>query len=126
MSETKLKPCPFCGGEIKGGVRLTGYMKMNIQYIQCDTCGAKMESKYSTDNLSQTNLKVIMEELINNWNTRKPMDNIVAELEKALENLEYNKKLFADSRTEYGERICENQIIAFKMAIDIVRKGGVE
>ena len=65
-----IKPCPFCGGEIKGGVRLTGYMMMNRQYIQCDACGAKMETKYNIDGLSQTQLKAITEDLIKRWNDR--------------------------------------------------------
>ena len=80
--QNKLLPCPCCGSEIKGGVRLTGYMMMNKTYIECDACGLKMESKYSIDeSMSQTHLKAIGEDLINKWNTRKPMERIVAELE---------------------------------------------
>ncbi len=66
----ELKKCPFCGSEIKGGVRLTGYMMMSRQYIKCDACGAKMETEYGIDGLSQTHLKAITEDLIKRWNTR--------------------------------------------------------
>ena len=78
----ELKRCPFCGGEIKGGVRLTGYMMMNRQYIKCDACGLKMESSCDIDGLSQTHVKAIAEDLIRRWNTRKPMERIVDRLEK--------------------------------------------
>lgn len=78
----QLAKCPLCGEEIKGGVRLTGYIMMNRQYIKCDACGLKMESSYDIDGLSQTHLKAITEDLIRRWNTRKPMERIVERLEE--------------------------------------------
>ena len=83
MSE--IKNCPCCGSEIKGGVRLTGYMTMNKQYIQCDACGLRMENNYYIDDMSETHLKLITEDLINRWNTRKPMEAIVKRLKGEIE-----------------------------------------
>ena len=107
MSE--LKRCPCCGEEIKGGVRLTGYMTMNRKYIKCDACGLKMESSYYIDGLSQTHLKAITEDLIRRWNTRKPMQNIMERLEKELEMTEW---------IEFEERIT------YRRAIQIVKEEG--
>ena len=107
MSE--LKSCPCCGEEIKGGVRLTGYMMMNRKYIKCDACGLKMESSYDIDGLSQTHLKAITEDLIRRWNTRKPMQNIVERLEKELEMTEW---------IEFKERIT------YRRSIEIVKEEG--
>lgn len=111
MNNTELKPCPFCGGEaIKSAF---SWGNIHDEYtIQCTVCGART-----------TVLK--SEEATERWNTRKPMDNIVAELEKGLENLEYNKKLFENNQAERGVLMCVSEITAFKIAIDIAKRGGV-
>ena len=38
MSDTELKPCPFCGGkaELKGGIRITPVIDENGAYIDAD------------------------------------------------------------------------------------------
>jgi Lar family restriction alleviation protein len=41
MSEQKLKPCPFCGGE---AVLIKGY----FCWVKCDYCGAETVAETST------------------------------------------------------------------------------
>lgn len=65
MSE--LKRCPFCGGEAE--IRLGGM----IYIPRCTKCGCELAGCRER------------EEVIESWNTRKPMDKIVERLkEKAL------------------------------------------
>ena len=64
-----LKPCPFCGGEAKvcDDIEYTvgGY------WVECKDCHIQTPSKINSK-----------EAVINYWNTRKPMEAVVAELEK--------------------------------------------
>lgn len=72
MSEVKLKPCLFCGGEAK----MVG--DEDGGWIECKKCGARVD--FSKSRISQ------------NWNTRKP-------IESALERLKEEGKL-ADEEKE--------------------------
>lgn len=78
MSEIKLLPCPFCGGEAE--VRATKRPVFNGKYmgtahyvVGCiDTkCIGRIQRRYNS-----------IEEAIDAWNTRKPMERIVEQLEK--------------------------------------------
>lgn len=64
MSETKLKPCPFCGGE----ARIEHLPWCFDSAVICNNCYARITDEPLL--------------AIKAWNTRKPMDNIVSELEK--------------------------------------------
>ena len=70
MSEIKLLPCPFCGGKAK--VIENNYYT-DIHSVMCKNCFSESD-RYHTQ-----------EEAIKQWNTRKPMERIVAELEKEKE-----------------------------------------
>ena len=63
---SKLKPCPCCGGEVE----ITKDNLMGFHVIECNICKILMYSRNK-------------EELINKWNIRKPMQNIVERLEDA-------------------------------------------
>ena len=96
MSEIKLLPCPFCGGEAK---------VCKYYFIQCTKCG--------TSTLTHTN----REEAIESWNTRKPMQEIMERLEE-----EKTKKYKDWNKTSYlqdfgGYREC-------KHIIEIVKEVG--
>ena len=82
---SKLKPCPFCGGEAK--VREIMYMKYDgyqerFYISECQCCNVNIEA----DN---------KEDAITAWNTRKPMDKIVEQLER-LPNVNSDYWNFAD------------------------------
>jgi len=104
MSKTELKPCPFCGGEAKIATYDWGY-SVKEYWVYC-SCGCETKKFHSK------------EEAVENWNTRKPMDNIVAELEE-LKADEYYKAV-------EGDRDAGVRNNAYVNAIDIVKRGGAE
>lgn len=67
MSETKLLPCPFCGGEAR---HLT---ILGRNGIACKDCLCEMRGW----------LDATPEEVACRWNTRKPIEKIVERLEEA-------------------------------------------
>lgn len=73
MSEIKLLPCPFCGGE----AYLYEDKKCDIYSVGCKNC---------CDIEPITRVCESKEEAIKLWNTRKPMQDIVERLEKLKEN----------------------------------------
>lgn len=97
MSEIKLLPCPFCGGEAY-------FPTITKTFIECKSCG--FETEYTEDT----------EWLVNTWNTRKPIENIVEQLEEWTFNADVN----------LGDGTLKNSdLIASKNAIEIVKAGGV-
>lgn len=102
MSEIKLKPCPFCGGEIK-------LDEDDFYMFCCDTCGAGITFAHELED--GTAEDCTKEESIESWNTRKPMERIVEQLQKRLPFCPTNQ---ADTWVEY--ELLE--------AIEIVKRGG--
>lgn len=103
--EIKLLPCPFCGGEAE--IRhyedyTKDFASVYKYYVECTECKA------------QSNMKANTEDIIKDWNTRKPIDRIVNQLE---ESVAYYKK--------YGDS-DGLQYTAYESAIEIVKAGGVE
>lgn len=62
MSEIKLLPCPFCGGEAE-------ILGDKTHWIYCPNC------------CSETKSFKTKKEAIERWNTRKPMERIIEKLE---------------------------------------------
>lgn len=110
MNDTKLKPCPFCGG----AATLRKSEETKLYHIACFECGCRQDSSYKA------------ESVIIAWNTRKPMDNIVAGLEIAKEKVA--KEDYCRTK-HYIENDCEHKD-CFKCCaeylIDIVKAGGAE
>ena len=69
MKEVELKPCPFCGGEAKINLFLGNY---------CVTCKECTGAIFPVRGMTK-------EEAIEDWNTRKPMEQIVERLERQQE-----------------------------------------
>lgn len=67
MSDERLKPCPFCGGEATIHKSKFGYGVMCKTPFCCN-----LTSTHDTK-----------KEAIKTWNTRKPMERIVERLEQA-------------------------------------------
>ena len=63
--QNTLRSCPFCGGRAEKEWGIS-----SIFWIKCTGCGVE-GSQYGS-----------LEEAIKAWNTRKPMDKIVEQLEK--------------------------------------------
>lgn len=104
MSEIKLLPCPFCGGEANVCNNIEANKKIingNTRYaVRCTLGCYAMTNKYKTE-----------KEAIEAWNTRKPMDDIV-------------KQLIKEFKKYYGNNWDEAPYLV--KAIDIVRSGGKE
>ena len=98
MSDIKLLPCPFCGGEAElNGRNGEYYVDCNLQYGNCacipTTWGFETE-----------------EEAIEAWNTRNPIERIVKKLEEKAD----------EAHDRYNPVIAQT----FRRAIEIVKAGG--
>ena len=101
MSEIKLLPCPFCGGEAEIGA--------STIWCTNEYCGSELYHPL----LSR-------EELIKQWNTRKPMERIIERIENARQKYQRLVK-------EQGEKEDEAMNIHFRGVMNIVKEeGGIE
>jgi len=98
MSEIKLLPCPFCGGEV--AMEEVPYTN-NIE-IKCKMCQVSMIKKAFRPN-GTTEIDVVK-----TWNTRKPIEDMVEQLDKACFSPEGDYPGF---------------VIDAEQAVDIVRGG---
>jgi Zn ribbon nucleic-acid-binding protein len=94
MSRTKLKLCPFCSGKAK-----IHYDYSNFALVQCSKCGIGTLHKPNEV------------DAVKDWNTRKPMDKVVEQLEDEL---------------RYISLIEGLNYMEFKEAIDVVKAGGID
>lgn len=71
MSETKLKPCPFCGKEPTTKVKVCkGMIASGIKYsVECEYCGINI-GEYITTCDSFDNAQSAMNRAIEDWNRR--------------------------------------------------------
>jgi Lar family restriction alleviation protein len=103
MQNDKLLSCPFCGGE----ANVIGYKTF---YAQCTECGVAT-GFYNT--IEQTNEA---------WNTRKPMERIVEQLEEVKINHFLTIANTGDDKLDFAYEKVGN---ALDKAIEIV-KGGLD
>lgn len=110
MSEIKLLPCPFCGGEAELNLFLGNYL------VTCTECpGATAPIRGTTK-----------EEAIEAWNTRKPMQEIVERLENESRYSEEAKEYARVNNPLQFER-CDSYLSAIDNAIQIVQEvGGID
>lgn len=105
MSEIRLKPCPFCGGEARlyGNSKPIGARMKHYQVAVCtnDDCGCR------------TSPCETVEDAIYKWNTRTPMANIVEKLEE--------KHIDISGNTSLHYLYSEGYIDALDYVSDIVR-----
>lgn len=73
MSKIKLKPCPFCGGETK-------LDEEDFYMFCCDECGVGITFAKELEDGTATDCS--KDESIKKWNTRKPVENVVWQLEE--------------------------------------------
>ena len=123
--DDKLLPCPFCGGEAKIIVERMrdGNVGYDTKRVECQSCHVQTKRricdgyycKYYTD-----------EEAIAEWNTRKPVENILDQLEqqrdyaidKAKENAKNNYMNSASSEM--------NKALGINLAIEIIKEEGLK
>lgn len=98
----KIKSCPFCGGEATIYGSKTGYGVMCKDKPFCAILPAGFSTK---------------ERAIEVWNTRKPMDRIVEELESQC------SKTVSMGRMN-GKTLTAGFNLGILKAIDIVKAGG--
>lgn len=99
--QNKLLECPFCGGEAKVSKNGAGCYQ-----VYCCNCESR---QYAYAHKTE-------EEAIEQWNTRKPMERIVEQLEESMNEA---KNLWDDDEYYTG------QANAYEYAIEIV-KGGAD
>lgn len=104
MSEIKLLPCPFCGGE---NIKVLG-AETSYYWCRCMNC------------LASTTTEDVEEDAIKAWNTRKPIEKVVKELEE----WSFETEIVIPSSDGYDET-ATRQIICTRNAIDIVRGSGL-
>ena len=107
MSDVKLLPCPFCGGKIK-------LDEDDFYMFCCDTCGAGITFAHELED--GTAEDCTKEESIESWNTRKPMERIVEQLEEA--------KDIANDDSVVETVITRIWNKAMQTAIGVVKGGG--
>jgi Lar family restriction alleviation protein len=97
-----LKSCPFCGGKVKIIPEQVDARTVTYNFVcQNGDCGANVYFDYSD-----------REESIEEWNTRKPMEDVVAELEELADNA----KVLCDE-----DDFFVGKVHAYEYAIEIVR-----
>ena len=105
MSEIKLLPCPFCGGEAELIKR-----KSNFPYIHgvwCIRCNCR------------TSFEKSEEIAIEKWNNRNPVEDV-------LERLEAECIKYKNEWNTYDDEIAFGQMNGMSNAISIIKEGLME
>lgn len=113
MSEIKLLPRPFCGGKIK-------LDEDDFYMFCCDTCGAGITFAHELEDGAAEDCT--KEESIERYNTRKPMDRIVEQLERERRIAFLTLANAPDIPDMAYEKVSQY----LDKAIEIVQKGGAE
>ena len=112
MSEIKLLPCPFCGGEARV---VENNFRTDTYSVRCKNCYAESD-RYHTQ-----------EEAIKQWNTRKPMERIVAKIDEEIAKADRINKVLMDSRDFKGADIQASRMSqAIKDKRIVKEEGGIE
>lgn len=113
----KLLPCPFCGGiaKLETSIRLFDSQIFNTTHIECQVCHAQSKHVWNTHYDDKPNERE--KEVIDKWNTRKPMQEIVERLEEQSEECRKYWNEFDDEDSFGGMN-------AYCHAISIVKEVG--
>ena len=129
MSEIKLLPCPFCGGEAsltkKNRIIVEGKTEREC-HVHCNKCNARAE-RVLYKSCSTTEMAHELARKL--WNTRKPMERILTRLEEYNQSEDDFKKIIDTNREIPNPTVSRTigRIEAFNKAIEIVKEeGGIE
>ncbi len=114
-NNTKLLSCPFCGGEAHKRIAFpvdSDGLEMNKHIVGCKTCDIEFSCFWDE------------EYAVELWNTRKPIDDIVAELESRVEF--YHNTEDCDCLENPNDAYIKGLTKGYAYAIDIVRNAGKE
>ena len=123
MSEIKLLPCPFCGGEaefVRGIERKDIFQSSDSSdyvYVRCKECHAQTSKIYYSAEFHKLDEEYALVEKA--WNTRKPMERIVEKLEE-----EHAKEMifgFNNINDPFAKACSDNKACAYAKAIEIVK-----
>ena len=112
MSEIKLLPCPFCGGDNLGFYH--NHLFRDGYEVRCYDCHFGLQE-------SRTK-----QEAIEAWNTRKPMERIIERLEEELKLSDIEKeRCIRENPLQFDE--AKGYSTGISNAIDFVKEeGGIE
>ena len=97
MSERKILPCPFCG-EHAEFVQKAITKDIRLGFIRCTECGMKLNQENCTEDFA-----------IDLWNTRKPVEKVVEQLEELQQYYIYSI----------------DDLVRLKEVKEILKRGGV-
>ena len=121
----KLRECPFCGGD-KLKIDYKSRNGVESYSVRCNKCHARggtasvdIYSVVDTEGYAgiKRNRELVKKKVIELWNTRKPMDRIVEQLEKATEGVKEKANTLPE--IESAGFLCG--WLALKAAIKIVK-----
>ena len=109
----ELKPCPFCGGKVDvceyeySPYRNAPELLNHTWWVVCRKCGCKVNFG---EPVGFYNKSTFVESITERWNTRKPMDDIVEQLNAESYSIgcAFSPK---ETRTKYIKTIDAIQIL---------------
>lgn len=115
MSEIKLLPCPFCGGEAEF-FRVSTVLGDSV-VVRCKECEART-NRILYDARKHPNDEEYVE-AAKAWNTRKPIERIVEKLEEEKGDVE-------DYSTPEDRRLVRHWNNCIDICKEVVEAGGVD
>lgn len=117
MSEIKLLPCPFCGGEAE--IYVTKHIPEGYDYTpRCKnkSCCGRLSKKFTSEEVA-----------IAFWNKRKPMERIIGRLKQQEEQYKARSQKCKELKYPQGADKHYGKACSYNHAIEICKEeGGIE